>query len=33
MTAEIPELLRALPVYPDIERLRPATSRVPTYVE
>jgi hypothetical protein len=33
MTAEIPELLRALPVYPDIERLRPVTSRTATYVE
>jgi hypothetical protein len=33
MTAENPELLKALPVYPDIERLRPVTSRTATYVE
>ena len=33
MTAEISELLRAPPVYPDIERLRPETRGTPSDVE
>ena len=33
MTAEIAELLRAVPVYPDIERARPETRRTRPDVE